>query len=133
MEARRKTETDSEFDPFKAGWFLGSEEFRQELLAQVDACADSGHSGAEIRESAESKANHIIQEELRCLGWTSAHLETRRKGDAHKIRIAVRLRRESTMTLAWIARRLYMGAPSHLACLLYRNGKKEQKSENTLI
>ena len=40
------------------------------------------------------------------------------------------------MTLAWIADRLHMGAPSHLACLLYRAKKeaaREATIENTLF
>ncbi len=47
-----------------------------------------------------------------------------------------RLRKETTMTLAWIAKRLQMGAPGQVSCLLYRNernpteaneGKSEKK------
>jgi hypothetical protein len=37
------------------------------------------------------------------------------------------------MTLAWIPDRLDMGGVLPLACLLYRNGKNEQESENTLF
>jgi hypothetical protein len=33
-----------------------------------------------------------------------------RKGHRKKVEIALRLRRETTMTLAWIAQRLQMGA-----------------------
>jgi len=36
-----------------------------------------------------------------------------------KLRIAWRLREETTLTLAWIARRLQMGSKTHLAHLLY--------------
>jgi hypothetical protein len=48
-----------------------------------------------------------------------AGLKQRRKGDAAKVKIARRLRRETTMTLAWIAQRLHMGTKTHLAHLLY--------------
>ena len=51
----------------------------------------------------------------------------------HKLRIAVRLREETTMTLAWMAQRLSMGAASHVACLLYRQAKKLENSENALF
>jgi hypothetical protein len=33
--------------------------------------------------------------------------------------MAVRLGRETTMTLAWMDERLHLGAPGHVACLLY--------------
>ncbi len=49
--------------------------------------------------------------------------------------MAERLRRETTMTLVWPAERLYMGAPGHVSCLLYRNESNqsqagEENSEN---
>ena len=47
-----------------------------------------------------------------------AELQGQRMGDGRKVRIVARLRREMTMTLAWIAERLHMGAPGHVACLL---------------
>ena len=50
-----------------------------------------------------------------------------------KIRIAARLRRETTMTLDWIANRLCMGAPTHVASLLHRQNATAQSSEKTLF
>ena len=34
------------------------------------------------------------------------------------------------MTLAWIAERLGLGAPGHVACLLYRKGSNEKQAED---
>jgi hypothetical protein len=68
-----------------------------------------------------------VQAELARRGWPEATLGLRRKGDAEKVKLAVRLRRETTMTVKWIAERLRMGTPTHLAHLLYwhkRGGKK---------
>lgn len=59
-----------------------------------------------------------MQEELQNLGWTETDLTQRRKGDPGKVRIARRLRQETTMTLAWIARRLRMGVWTHVSNLL---------------
>ncbi len=59
-----------------------------------------------------------MREELRQCGWTEAELGKRRKTDAGKVRIAVRLRAETVMTLDWIAERLRMGCRHTLAnCL----------------
>jgi len=60
------------------------------------------HRGEEVRQSAQQKAERIVQEELGKLGWGVSELAGRPKGDARKVRIAERLRRETTMTLAWI-------------------------------
>jgi hypothetical protein len=52
------------------------------------------------------------------LGWSDRELERRRKGDAEKIRIARRIRKETTMSLKWIAASLAMGTWTYVAnCL----------------
>jgi hypothetical protein len=60
-------------------------------------------------------------------------LERRSKGDPEEVLIASRLRRETTMTLAWIADRLRMGAPRHVAHLLCWQGRKAVACENSLF
>lgn len=126
---RRRAEEQGELH----GWCVGSEEFRQELMAQVSQLAGPRHAGEEIRQSALAKALRIAQEEQDALGWSERELEGRRKGDPQKVRIALRLRRETTMTLEWIAKRLWMGSPTHLAFLLQRVNRKAENSEKTLF
>jgi hypothetical protein len=98
----------------------------------VSEQASPQHTGEDIRQSAQAKAERIVQEELGRVGRSLADLQGHRKGDGRKVRIAARLRRETTMTLAWIAERLRMGAPGHVACLLYRS-KDGEGSENKLF
>ena len=116
-----------------SGWCMGSEEFRQELLAQVSEMATPKDGGEEVRQSALAKAQRIAQEELDALGWAAPDLQGRRKSDPHKVRIAARLRRETTMTLEWIADRLCMGAATHVASLLQRHSREGISSEETLF
>ena len=52
----------------------------------------------------------------------------RRKGDAGKVKLARRLRGETTMTLAWIARRLKMGAWTYVANLINPTNPNKIKS-----
>lgn len=56
-----------------------------------------------------------MREELKQLRWTEAALGDRHKGDPGKVRIARRLRKETTMTLKWIAGRLQMGVWTHVS------------------
>ena len=59
------------------------------------------------------------------LGWGMPDLAGHPKGDARKVRLAERLRRETTMTLAWIGDRLYMGAPGHVSsCCIGKRATK---------
>ena len=64
------------------------------------------------RESALAKAQQIAEAELEALGWTVKDLQGRRKSDPQKVRIAARLRRETTVGLEWIAACSFMGAIS---------------------
>ena len=107
------------------GWCLGSEEFREELLAQMHERKGAEHFGPEIRESAVQKAERLVKEELARLGWSQRELNQRRKGDPKKVRMALRLRQQTTMTYAWIAERLRMGTKTHLAHLLYWHNRRE--------
>ena len=53
--------------------------------------------------------------------WTEAQLAARAKSDAEKATLAVRLRRETPMTRAWIAQRLSMGSASYVSHLTNGN------------
>jgi len=119
LEERRRQSEDKAFNPIRRAWCFGDEAFREELLEKIATQAGPYHYGEELRESAAAQAERIVAEELRRRGWQGRELVIRRKGDPGKVAIAERLRRETTMTLAWIAQRLQMGTKTHLAHLLY--------------
>jgi len=120
MELRRQTEAGpGAFKALQRGWCLGSEAFRKELLAQMNEGLGEHHYGAERAETEQEQAEGIVREGLRRLGWTEKDLATRRKGDREKVKLAVRLRAETTMTVKWIAERLQMGTWTHANHLLY--------------
>ena len=126
LEQRRRAEEGDEFKPIRQGWFFGKEALKQEVLAQVAAKQGTWHYGEACQESAEAKAERIVVEELAKRRWTEASLAGRRKGDPGKLAVAQRLRKETTVTLEWIAARLQMGARTHLAHLLYWR-RRDQK------
>jgi REP element-mobilizing transposase RayT len=116
-EIRQQTDAE-QWRQVRQGWYLGDEEFPAELLRQVQEKVGPNHYGRERGEAAESKAKRIVQEELTRLGWSEGELQRRRKGDVEKIRIARRIRRETTMSLKWIAASLAMGTWTYVAnCL----------------
>ncbi len=57
------------------------------------------------------RAERIIGEELGRLRWEEADLVSRRKHDPGKVQIALRLRRETTLSVKQIAQRLHFGTP----------------------
>ena len=82
----------AEFKPVERGWCLGSEAFRQELLAAAAEQIGATNYGSERRATEEAKAQRLVAEGLERLGWTESDFERARKGDERKVRIAVRLR-----------------------------------------
>ncbi len=91
---------------------------RKELLAWATERVGPNHYGAERRESGQEKAQRIVGEELKRVGREERELARRRKGDEEKVRVAQRLRRETTMTLAWTAQRLKVGSWTYVSNLL---------------
>ncbi len=119
MELRRWEDQPEQWKGMRRGWCLGGDAFRKELLAQMAELAGTSHYGEELRESAEEKAQRIVAEEMQRLGWKEDELRRQRKGHRLKVKIARRLRQETTMTLQWIADRLKMGTWTHVANRLY--------------
>ena len=83
-------------------------------------CTRGHHSGELRRETAEAKAERIIAEELRRLGWSQADLDRRRKNDPAKLALAARLRQETILSLKWVAARLQMGTWKSANARLHR-------------
>ena len=119
LEARRKSEAQSDYRPIRRGWCLGDEAFHKELLEQVGAGLGANHFGAQRVESQEDQAERLVGKELRRRRWNEAELCRRSKGDAGKVEIAQRLRRETLVTIQWIARRLVMGSVGYVNHRLY--------------
>jgi len=110
MEARRAQESEGEeWGPVRRGWCLGGEAFKKAVLERIEGRLGEHHAGQLRRESAEAKAERIIGEELARLGWTATDLGRRHKSDPGKLQIAARLRRETILSVGWIAGRLQMG------------------------
>ena len=87
----------------------GDKRFRKELLAQMKEQMGEHHYGEERVQTEQEQAEGMVREGLKRLGWKEADLEARRKGDGEKLKLALRLRAETTVTVKWIAERLRMG------------------------
>jgi hypothetical protein len=86
----------------------------------------------EVMNEETSLRSHECLEQLSMvefLGWSAQDLQGRRKGDLRKVRLAARLRRETSMTLEWIGERLWMVAAPHIVSLLQRYQQKGPNGE----
>jgi len=110
MEERRLEEASPDScEGMRRGWCLGSDSFRQQMLEGMDGKLGEHHAGELRGEAAGAKAERLIAEELKRLGWTEADLAARRKSDPMKLAIAARLRKETTLSLKAIAGRMQLG------------------------
>jgi REP element-mobilizing transposase RayT len=124
LELRRAAEAGADYRALRRGWCLGGEAFRKELLAQVADSRGPEHYGAERRESELEKAEGVIAVGLKVAGWAEADLVRQRKGHPVKVRLAQQLRKQTTLTVGWIAARLRMGSRGYAVQLLWRTAHK---------
>jgi len=129
IESQRNPKTVPDYAAIQKGWCLGDDGFRRGVLEQMDSKTGPHHYGQTVHEATEAKAERLVAKELAARGWTEAELARRRKGDPEKLLMAATLRRETTMTLAWIAHRLQMGTRGHLAHLLYWSQRNTQADQ----
>ena len=88
------------------------------------------HFGQLRLETAQTKAERIIAEELARLGWQEAELAARRKQDPDKVQLAQRLRQETTLSVRQIAERLHLGTPKSASFRLL-NKRQQARSSQT--
>ena len=115
-EARGKLER-----KYCRGWFLGSSQARKALAKELAADKEVQWEGKTFREIANLQWEQIVQEEMARLEKNDEMTLSDRKGADWKVKIARRLRRETTASNPWIAQRLNMGHPSRVSNLI--NGK----------
>ena len=116
MELRgRQEDAGEEYEESRRGWCVGSEAFRKELLAAASGRAGPNHYGAAKRESDLAKAERLVAGRAGGTGLAEEDLARRLKGDKEKVKLARQLRKETTVTLAWVAQRLRMGSWTYVA------------------
>lgn len=131
MERRRLEEVDPEAqEGFRNSWCLGSEAFRKEQLERMEKGLGGNHAGELRLETAQAKAERILAQELGRLGWSEEDLASRAKNDPDKLAIAVRLRRETTLSIKAIASCVHLGTYNTANARLHRAMKHRRTSSN---
>ena len=111
MEERPMAQEDQEqLKSIRRGWCLGSPQFGDRMLEQMEQRPGENPSAEVRREIAVGKAERIVAEELARLGWKEEELERRRKNDHGKLAIAARLRKETVLSTKSISARVHLGS-----------------------
>jgi putative transposase len=124
MEAlREEANRPQDLKAIHRGWKLGGEDFLDWILAKIEVHPKEAHPRRERDETEEGRAKRILGEEIKSLGWTTAELRRRKKGDPAKVALARRLRAETAVSLKWIAENLFMGTWTHVSNRLYQTAR----------
>jgi putative transposase len=125
MESQRRAVADGEMAAslIRRGWRLGGEAFLRRLLDKLEGRLNENHRALERTEALEEKVERIVEAGLREIGWSEKNLEATRKCAPEKVRIARRLRDETTVSLKQVAERLRMGKWTNVSKLLYEAKK----------
>ncbi len=106
----------------RRGWCYGGAKFRERvleigegLLARRSRSPGGSYSGEEIRDHGEARARAIVAAGLSELGLRAEDLPGLPKGAEEKALIALKIRRETPVRLAWIAAELSMGSISNVS------------------
>ncbi len=122
VSAAEPKEADVDWAKIRRGWYLGSSEFRDELMDRLDGTLKSTKrsslNGPEMRLHDEAEAERLLQAGLKRLGLTENALPGMPKGAEEKAILAWYLRKHTTVGRAWIAQRLSMGDESRITKLV---------------
>ncbi len=119
MEGRRiEGEAPAMLAALRRGWRLGASDFLQRLTEKLGRRGKRHELASQRGETDLERAEQIIRDALRELGWSGRDLRRERKGHPHKVSLALQLRRETPMTRQWIADRLHIGSASYVSHLV---------------
>lgn len=120
--ASNPKDADDAWQKIRRGWYLGSNEFRDELMDRLDGALKGAKrnslNGQEMRCHDEAEAEKLLAEGLDRLGLEMSDLAVMPKGAAEKAVLAWCLRKRTTVGRAWIAQRLVMGDESRVTKLV---------------
>jgi hypothetical protein len=106
------------------GWYWGSEPFRDFLLKMVDAAAirrNRNYQSVQMgRDHAQAEAERIVQEGLQRFGLSESDLKSLPGSDPRKVAIAKTIHENTTILLAWTAKRLQMKSAANVSQQLIR-------------
>jgi REP element-mobilizing transposase RayT len=117
-QRRREGESPETLASLRRGWRLGAASFLQRLTEKLGRRGQPHELARERRETDAERADQIVRQGLEAVGWSEADLDRHPKGHPYKAALAHRLRRETPMTRAWIARRLRIGSASYVSYLV---------------
>jgi hypothetical protein len=112
---------DDAWEVIRKGWYLGSDEFRDQLLLHLDKSLQKAKRhclrGEEMKRHDEAEAEKLLQSGLIRLGLAESDLADLSKGADEKAVLAWHIRKRTMVSRTWVTQRLGMGDESHVTKL----------------
>ncbi len=102
----------------RRGWVFGTQKFKEKMLGLAEKALKTSARSANLRPTAtlkdhsQHRARALIDKGLTVCDLAAPMLKSLPCGDTRKVVIALAVKRETTVPLAWIAEQLHMGTRS---------------------
>ncbi len=114
----------------RRGWYWGGQALKEKLLkTNVGSTGESNRDyrlSDQGRERVEDRAEKLVVEVLDDVGLRECDLAMLKGSDPRKVEVAARLCDKTTVSQAWIARRLHMRSAGNVSQQLYRQRRREE-------
>jgi len=101
------------------GWYWGSQKFQEQLLKRLKAQSAASNrnyrSSGLAKKHGEVAAKKILKKGLKLTGWSAKELKALKGSEPSKVYIAKAIRGNSTVSLAWVAEKLYMKSAANVS------------------
>lgn len=122
MEGRVKEGKDPLWDTIRESWKFGSDDFGDRLALVDEPLGERrNYQAPAYLELMEVKGCRILAEELERRKLTEKALKLLPKTHRFKAEISAQIRKETTLSMRWIAEKLCAGTPGTLAVTLHKN------------
>ena len=123
-----RRELDEQWRVLRRGWYLGEDSFRHKLEDWLDQAASGtrreSHSGGARQAHNEAAAGKLLWRGRKALGLNAARWEALPAASLEKVALAWLLRRQTTVSLRWVAEHLQMGHYTRVCQAVSRMNRK---------
>ena len=120
LDKKYSKELAVERKPLKRGWCMGTEDFKEKIMAFLGDVSSDNYRGDQRRDHGVYMAEKLIEQGLNGLKCTIQDIEHLRQNHIHKQALAWLVKRNTTVTGEWIRQKLNMGGKTNVSRALSR-------------